>query len=73
MQIAIWKLGEDQGIDLEVISSWGRTEAMGINEIQQGQYTMKREDDPRQYLGNRNKGLEGKKRDKVGEEVDPKW
>lgn len=50
MQIAIWKLGEDQGIDLEVISSWGRTEAMGINEIQQGQYTMKREDDPRQYL-----------------------
>ena len=71
MQIPIWKSGEDQGIDLEV-SSGGRTEAMRIDEIHQGQYTMTREDDPRQYLGNRNKGLEGKKRDKVGEEVDPK-
>lgn len=51
---------------MEVISSWGRTEAMGINEIHQGKYAMKR-DDPRQYFGNTNKGIEGKMRQSLGE------
>ena len=50
MQIPIWKSGEDQGIDLEVISSGGRTGTMGINEVHQGEYTMKSEDDPRLIL-----------------------